>query len=343
MPPFVSVIIPTLNAASVLPACLAALRAQDYPADALEIIVADGGSTDATRALAAEAGARVVENPLRTGEAGKSAGIAAARGDLLAFIDSDNILPAPDWLARMTAPFADPAIVAAEPLRYTRRAADPALTRYFAMLGMNDPLCLFLGNYDRESLVTGRWTDLDIPTTPRAGYLELALTPDRLPTIGANGFIMRRSLLTVVTWQPYFFDIDILCEAIAAGCNRVAKVDCGIVHLYCARLGDFHRKQRRRVMDFLFFRNDTRRRYPWRAATRRAGLARFVLATVTVLPLLAQTWRGWRRCPDPAWRYHLPCCWITLWTYGWAMLGHAVGLKPRPASRDGWRQPSLPA
>ncbi len=53
MYPTVSVITPTLNAAAVLEACLRSVREQDYPPEALEVIVADGGSTDGTQALAA--------------------------------------------------------------------------------------------------------------------------------------------------------------------------------------------------------------------------------------------------------------------------------------------------
>ncbi|MDO8727305.1 MAG: hypothetical protein Q7J35_14640 [Candidatus Methanoperedens sp.] len=49
----------------------------------------------------------------------------------------------------MTEPFQDREIAGTEPLYYNYRKEDGYITRYCAMLGMNDPLCLFLGNYDR--------------------------------------------------------------------------------------------------------------------------------------------------------------------------------------------------
>jgi glycosyltransferase involved in cell wall biosynthesis len=52
MEPNISVLIPTLNAASVLESCLKSIRSQNYPQEKLEIIVADGGSTDATVGIA---------------------------------------------------------------------------------------------------------------------------------------------------------------------------------------------------------------------------------------------------------------------------------------------------
>lgn len=84
-----SAIIPTLDAAGVLPQALAALR------DADEIIVADGGSRDATRAIARDAGAMVIEAPRGRGPQ-LAAGAAAARGDWLLFVHADTVL-APGW------------------------------------------------------------------------------------------------------------------------------------------------------------------------------------------------------------------------------------------------------
>jgi glycosyltransferase involved in cell wall biosynthesis len=334
----VSFVIPTLNSGRTLDACLASVRRQDFPAGGIEIVIADAGSTDDTLAIAARHGVdRIVPNPLRTGEAGKAAGIAASRGDLIALVDSDNVLPAPDWLRQMTAPFADPAIFGAEPIAYTWRPEDPALTRYFALLGMNDPLCLWLGNYDRLSGATGRWTDLPVHAEDAGGWLKLTLTAAALPTIGANGFVFRRALLERVQWTPYFFDIDVVQQAVAAGLPHVAKVKTGIVHLYCDALGLFAAKQRRRIRDFLHFSQARQRTYPWRRQNRLA-VARFVLYTALVVPLLVQMAAGMRRRPDRAWWYHVPACWITLWVYGTAALGRALGVKPRAQDRGGWQQ-----
>ena len=67
--PSVSFIVPTLNSAATLRACLESIINQDYPAHCKEVIVADGGSTDATlriieelRDAFGESGLRVVAN-----------------------------------------------------------------------------------------------------------------------------------------------------------------------------------------------------------------------------------------------------------------------------------------
>lgn len=333
----VSFVIPTLNSSRTLERCLDAILAQ-RPRERFEIVIADAGSSDGTVEIARRKGAdRIVPNPLKTGEAGKTAGIQAAQGEFIALVDSDNILPDAQWLDRMMVPFADAEVVATEPIAYTVRPEDPALTRYFALLGMNDPLCLFTGNYDRLCGVTGKWTGLPVREEARDGWLKLTLTAETLPTIGANGFVFRRSLLEHVTWAPYFFDIDIMQQAVQAGFTRVAKVRTGIVHLYCARLADFARKQKRRIRDFLYFAQEKQRTYPW-DKQKKSGIVRFVLATGLVVPLFWQMAAGAWRHPDRAWWYHFPVCWLTLWIYGWGTLRKVLGFRQAPVGRGDWQK-----
>lgn len=91
----VSVIVPARDAAATLPALLAALAAQDV---AHELVVVDDGSTDATAALAAAAGALVVAGAGRGPALARNAGAAAASGEVLAFTDAD-CAPRPAWLS----------------------------------------------------------------------------------------------------------------------------------------------------------------------------------------------------------------------------------------------------
>lgn len=334
-----SIVIPTLNSARTLGECLDAIRAQNVPRGSYEIVIADAGSTDDTLSIARAAGVDfVVPNPLKTGEAGKTAGIKCATGDVIALVDSDNILPDPSWISRLLAPFSDPDVIAAEPISYTVRAQDPSLTRYFALLGMNDPLCLFTRNYDRTCAITGRWTGLDVPAEDCGDWLKLRLSGAAIPTIGANGFVFRRSLLDGSGWDPYLFDIDILCDRILRdGSVCVAKVKTGIVHLYCARLGDFARKQRRRIRDFLFFAQEKKRTYPWNRQ-RRSGIVLFCLSAATVLPLVAQMAIGMIRRPSLAWLYHVPVCEITAFTYATACIARLIGRRQAPADRSHWQK-----
>ncbi len=338
----ISIIIPTLNSGKTLTECLTAIRNQNFSIKDYEIIIADAGSTDSTIKIAKQFNvSKIVDNKLKTGEAGKTAGIKAASADIIALIDSDNIIDDTEWLNKMIKPFRDPEIVASEPLIYTRRSNDPALTRYFSMLGMNDPLCLFLGNYDRECMITGKWTNLDIEQEDCNDYLKLTLTEKQFPTIGANGFVFRRKILESANWYPYFFDIDILYQVISAKQDKkikIAKVKCGIVHLYCSKLRDFARKQDRRIKDFLFFAQEKQRSYPWEKHQQGKGIIKFSIYTFLIVPLIIQMIKGYRKKADIAWLYHIPVCWITLFIYGKGAITKALGIKVKQKSRAKWQE-----
>jgi len=201
------------------------------------------------------------------------------------------------------------------------------------MLGMNDPICHFIGNYDRVNMLTNRWTSLPVTATDAGDFIIVQLEAGLLPTIGANGTFWRRDALRAWKTRDYLFDVDVLSDLVEGGRRRFAKVKVGIVHLYANGLRQFASKQIRRVRDYLYFREFGQRSYPWNLR-RRLGIFWFVIACVTVMPLIRHTWLGYRRSRDPAWLLHLPACWLTLLIYGW---GLAVGkVRPLPQSRKRW-------
>jgi cellulose synthase/poly-beta-1,6-N-acetylglucosamine synthase-like glycosyltransferase len=106
----VSVIVAAYAEQEVIAARTANLRALDYPAQALELIVACDGSPDETAARARAAGADLVLELPRGGKIrAQDAAVRRARGEILAFSDA-NAVWAPDALTRLLEAFADPRV-----------------------------------------------------------------------------------------------------------------------------------------------------------------------------------------------------------------------------------------
>ncbi len=91
----VSVVIPTYNYARFLPQAIDSALVQTHPP--LEVIVVDDGSTDETPRVLAGYGDRIRVIRQANGGAGaaRNTGIAAARGEYIAFLDADDV-----WLPR---------------------------------------------------------------------------------------------------------------------------------------------------------------------------------------------------------------------------------------------------
>ena len=337
--PKVTIVIPTLNSEIVLAKCLSAIQSQSYPKHLIEVLVVDGGSSDRTCVIASEYSAEVVPNPLKTGEAGKAVGAARATGDIIAFIDSDNFLSNSQWIELMVAPFSRPEIMASEPLYWDYHHPDLSyIDRYCALTGVNDPLCLYLGNYGRYSYLTGKWTGLDVSREELDEFFIATFQPkDLVPTMGANGFLIRATVYNSLGERDMLFDIDLITEAARRlGTFSIARVPTSISHLYTTSWRGYRRKAMRRAHDFFYFSGLGQREYPW-AELSKYQVFLFTVSSILIVPTLFQACRGYLKVRDNAWFFHPIACLITVSVYVQAIVEKTVrgaGIH----SREGWRQ-----
>jgi succinoglycan biosynthesis protein ExoA len=103
---FVSIIVPCFNEQSTIQLMLEAVYQQDFPKQQMEVVIADGNSTDQTRMKVQEyqqshpdLQIRVIENPKRIIPAGLNAAIKAASGDILVRLDGHS-MPSPNYVSR---------------------------------------------------------------------------------------------------------------------------------------------------------------------------------------------------------------------------------------------------
>jgi glycosyltransferase involved in cell wall biosynthesis len=136
-PPFVSVIVPVRNGERTIGDCLTSLVNLDYPAERLEILVVDNGSTDRTAEIARGYSVRYLREDQRGASRARNRGIEESTGEVLAFTDADCVATR-GWLAEVVSEFEDPEVggVAGEILPFPPRT--PA-ERYAARIGHLSP------------------------------------------------------------------------------------------------------------------------------------------------------------------------------------------------------------
>jgi len=100
--PRMSVIVCSYNGGQTIRECCEGIRRLEYPN--LEVIVVDDGSTDATAAIAREYGFIVIRTENRGLSSARNTGLAAATGEIVAYID-DDAHPDPHWLSYLAATF----------------------------------------------------------------------------------------------------------------------------------------------------------------------------------------------------------------------------------------------
>ena len=161
----VTVVIPTYNSARFLPAALASVFEQD-PAPG-EVLVVDDGSTDETRALLAREPRVTVLVQAHGGVAqARNAGIGAARGDIVAFLDSDDLWPQGRLAAALRVFEARPEVqlLLGREMLFAEPGAAVARREAFDRVGLFDPS--YESGEDTEWLLRARQAGVTIERMP---------------------------------------------------------------------------------------------------------------------------------------------------------------------------------
>jgi cellulose synthase/poly-beta-1,6-N-acetylglucosamine synthase-like glycosyltransferase len=107
--PTVTIVVAAHNEETVIARRIENLRALDYPADLVEIVVTSDASTDGTERLAADAGASVIGNPRGGKVAAQNSAVRRTSSEVVAFTDANSTW-APEALRKLVRVFADPEV-----------------------------------------------------------------------------------------------------------------------------------------------------------------------------------------------------------------------------------------
>jgi glycosyltransferase involved in cell wall biosynthesis len=292
--PKVSIILPTLNAAALLENCLASIARQTYPRDRYEIVIADAHSQDATRAIARQYGALVLDDNGTDMEEGKRLALAHATGEYIVFVDADNEFTHSDYLERAVhALAAHPNALGVE----SYYLPSPKMSSFCAYLThrlhISDPMS---------------WLMSDQPVLVRTeGEVECwTLPPNSFAyPLGANGFVFRKSDLDAVhRGRDLFQDTHVALYLMQMGKREWLRIrQRGVHHYYIQTLGGFLKKRRRATVHFLNVRAKSQTSWaarpavpPWLAA----------LYCTTFVGPIYHALVGTIRDRDLRWLWHVP-------------------------------------
>lgn len=331
--PTISVVIATHNSSRTIRRCLQSIRIQQYPQERIEIIIADGASTDQTREISSGYNVRwvAVDPSKQSAEYNKATGVSHAKNEILAMIDHDNILPHDLWLQNMVQPFLEQKdVVGVETLRYHYDPTTSLLDRYFALFGAGDPLVWYMGKADRLSYIYDIY-NASGPVKDCGGYYTVQFTPKTMTTIGANGFLVRRKTLmeNAQTAPGMYFDMDVNMDLIKKGFDTYAFVKDSILHL--TGYGNIWNFLRRRVLflsQYRFGKNAENQKNVRRfGAISGVGVIRLIWAIIVsstgIIPLYDSI-RGSRKIRDHAWFIHPFLCLCFVLIYGWVTIKHII-------------------
>lgn len=304
--PKVSIILPTLNAAAILGNCLASIAAQTYPRDRVEILLADAFSQDATRNIAAQYGATVLDDHGKNMEEGKRLALQHATGDYIVFIDADNELTHPDYLAlAIRALEENPQALGVESY-YLPSAKMSSFCAYVThLLHISDPICWLMSTNPR--------------LVAREGEVERWILPDGSFSypLGANGFVFRRSDLAKVRAGEHFQDTHVALHLMKAGQREWLRLrGRGVHHYYVQTWWGFLQKRRRATVHFLRVQQEM----PVNWMKEKPPVPSWLAALYCVSPgPLYHTLLGLVRDRDLRWLWHWPTSLASLAGVLWGM------------------------
>lgn len=277
---------------------------QNYPKNLLEIIIIDGGSRDNTLTIARDFNTfrvRILRNPYRDAESGKSIGIEAAKGEIVALIDADNELVGENWLKEMVGPLCEDKNIFGVESPWFIRNNDPLINQYVTLLKIADPLA--------------RRFHPQVRVEDRGRYIVNYLKLGQTPVIGANGFLWRKKFIKIINrYKPKFEEVNYISLMVQHGYLVYAQVkNVGIYHYYCRTIGDYIKKRMKIGRKFMLRKQKGQE--TWVDQSGRAGFVGAVLYNLSVIGPLIEMIAEYYKSRNKAWLLHPAISFITIMIY----------------------------
>lgn len=327
--PLISIVMPSYNAESTIETALKSIRMQTV-SDQIEILVIDGGSTDATRDIARRYGAVVLENPHRLPEPAKVIGMQQARGQYVIEQDTDEEWMRPMQVEERLRLFAQQPEVKCVVCDTQHPGPNGGLAAQY-ICACGDPFTQFV--YQRNNGVYNTFGKKKESTVPDE---VLHFQPGDPTPIGDGGTTMFDLCWVKQTFPDEWDDIRFVCAM--ANCIIQHTGCCGCIpgddirHHVKAGFRTYLSKLRFRVVNNLFHQQESG--FSARAADAvNARFARrkywFVIYAATVVGPLVDSIRMAVRDRDPSMLLHVVYVYYVCLYIPYCLIAGKLGKKAR--------------
>lgn len=308
--PTVTITSLSYNDEAIIEECLVSIANQNYPKDKVQTLFVDGGSTDSTLDIIRKYGAQIIQRPDLANRADLRVEIMTGtpKTDLIVVFSADCRFQESDCLMKMVEVFSNPAIVGVQTQRYGIRKSDPVLSRYLSLIGGVDPIAVGLGKADRTPYDLDGWHAYGDPIDKGVYYeIEFGLDPHKMPSIGANGFMIKRQYLEQAGGMKNGAHVDMCVRLIQQGSRHFAFLkNRHIVHYVDLPLLSF--LKRRLTWATLYAPDKIERIYKVFTVKDWNKLLWIMLTYSTFIIPFLRSFKGYMKYADLAWFLHPVVC-----------------------------------
>lgn len=281
--PSVSFVIAIYNSDRTIGRCLSSILSQDYPKENYEIIVVDGGSIDDTLKIVSSfakgnKNISILKNPYKLSEGkgmGKDQGVKASKGEIIVFLDGDNILTGKDWTTNLLLPFEEKEIMASQSmLSYNK--GDSVFLKYINAIGIDDPFAI---PYSLVSQITFRPYAFQLIN---GKYYRYVLNKKKVLYAGANGCAFRKSIFPII--GGYTREVDVFATMAEHYMTVAVSKDAKVFHDTTSTLSNYMLKKAKYFRGF-FKSGYKYRKFNW-VENGFSGKLRFLLYVAGNLSIL---------------------------------------------------------
>jgi glycosyltransferase involved in cell wall biosynthesis len=216
--PKISFVLATYQGERTIKKCLDSIFFQDYPKSLMEVLILDGGSKDKTLEIAKNYDVKIFNNLKKYSEGegmGKAQGFEKSSGDIIIFIDQDNVFLSKDCVNNLIKPLFMDKEICVVGSKISIVKDDNIVNKYLSIVG-TDPFMAPFSIDGQVSLNKNKFKKID-------NFLVLQMNKDKWYIAGSNGYAYRKEDIKKI--GGYSQDSDVIYKF--ANLNKKLVISLG--------------------------------------------------------------------------------------------------------------------